>query len=93
VKVSNFEAMVDELREELDRSGKCGGQNRLSVEEQLLLQYWWEYRTQFRIGLDFGVSEATVDALPRTHVNLSLKTCQFCCFWQKAVKVKSLKAF
>jgi hypothetical protein len=24
------------------------------------LQYWREYRTQFHIGLDFGVSEATV---------------------------------
>lgn len=62
VKVSTFEAMVDELREKLDRSGKRGGQNRLSVEEQLLLalQYWREYRTQFHIGLDFGVSEATV---------------------------------
>lgn len=54
--------MVEELHDQLDRSGKRGGQNRLSVEDQLLLtlQYWREYRTQFHIGLDFEVSEATV---------------------------------
>lgn len=54
--------MLEVLRPALDRSGKRGGQNSLSVENQLLLtlQYWREYRTQFHIGLDFGVSEATV---------------------------------
>ncbi|MBW4549958.1 MAG: transposase family protein [Aphanocapsa sp. GSE-SYN-MK-11-07L] len=26
----------------------------------MTLQYWREYRTQFHIGLDFGVSESTV---------------------------------
>jgi len=26
----------------------------------MVLQYWREYRTQFHIGLEFGVSEATV---------------------------------
>ena len=62
VKPSTFRAMVEELNDQLDRSGKRGGQNRLSVEDQLLLtlQYWREYRTQFHIGLDFEVSEATV---------------------------------
>lgn len=62
VKPSTFQAMVEELHDQLDRSGKRGGQNRLSVEDQLLLtlQYWREYRTQFHIGLDFEVSEATV---------------------------------
>lgn len=34
---STFAAMVEELRESLDRSGKRGGQNRLSVENQLLI--------------------------------------------------------
>jgi hypothetical protein len=59
---STFQAMLEVLRPALDRSGKRGGQNSLSVENQLLLtlQYWREYRTQFHIGLDFGVSEATV---------------------------------
>ena len=54
--------MVAVLRPSLERQGKRGGQNRLSVENQLVLtfQYWREYRTQFHIALDFEVSEATV---------------------------------
>lgn len=59
---STFIAMVNVLRPALERRGQRGGQNTLPVEEQLLLtlQYWREYRTQFHIGLDFGVSESTV---------------------------------
>lgn len=62
VSSQTFLAMVEVLRPHLERAGKRGGQNSLSVEDQLLmvLQYWREYRTQFHIGLDFGVSEATV---------------------------------
>lgn len=62
VKRETFLAMVEVLRPDLERRGKRGGQNRLSVEDQLLiaLQYWRQYRTQFDIGLEFGVSEATV---------------------------------
>jgi hypothetical protein len=57
-----FGAMVEVLEPHLERQGKRGGQNHLSVEDQLLmvLQYWREYRTQFHIGLDFGVCESTV---------------------------------
>lgn len=57
-----FLAMVEVLKPHLDRQGKRGGQNSLSVEDQLLvtLQYWREYRTQFHIGLDFCVAESTV---------------------------------
>ena len=57
-----FAAMVDVLSPHLERSGQRGGQNTLPVKDQLLLtlQYWREYRTQFHIGLDFGVSESTV---------------------------------
>lgn len=57
-----FSAMVVVLQPQLERQGKRGGQNQLSVADQLLmtLQYWREYRTQFHIGLDFGVSESTV---------------------------------
>lgn len=57
-----FLVMVEVLQPYLERRGKRGGQNNLNVEDQLLmaLQYWREYRTQFHIGLDFGVSESTV---------------------------------
>ena len=62
VKRETFLAMLEVLTPELERHGKRGGQNRLSVEDQLLiaLQYWRQYRTQFDLGLEFGVSEATV---------------------------------
>lgn len=57
-----FLTMTEVLKPHLDRHGKRGGQNSLSVEDQLLvtLQYWREYRTQFHSSLDFGVSESTV---------------------------------
>lgn len=39
---STFEQMVELLRPHLERCGKRGGQNKLSVEDQLLLvlEYW-----------------------------------------------------
>lgn len=59
---STFTGMVDVLNPHLNRQGRRGGQNTLAVASQLflMLQYWREYRTQFHVGLDFGVSEATV---------------------------------
>lgn len=55
--------MVEVLRSDLDRRGKCGGQCKLSVEDQLLLvlEYWREeYRTQFHIATSWGLSESAV---------------------------------
>ncbi|EKQ69908.1 hypothetical protein OsccyDRAFT_1526, partial [Leptolyngbyaceae cyanobacterium JSC-12] len=44
-----FSDMVEVLRPHLERQGKRGGQNKLRVEDQLLvaLEYWREYRSQF----------------------------------------------
>jgi hypothetical protein len=46
-----FSAMVAVLQPQLERQGKRGGQNQLSVADQLLmtLQYWREYRTQLAL--------------------------------------------
>ncbi len=57
-----FEQMVELLRPHLDRTGKRGGQCKLSVEDQLLLvlEYWREYRTQFHIATSWGLSESAV---------------------------------
>lgn len=54
--------MVEVLRPDLERQGQRGGQNKLSVEDQLLvtLEDWREYRTQFHIGASWGVHETTV---------------------------------
>jgi hypothetical protein len=79
VKRETFLAMVEVLNPDLERQGKRGGQNRLSVEDQLLiaLQYWREYRTQFHIGLEFGVSEATVSRTIEKVETLLVKSARF----------------
>lgn len=62
-----FSEMVEVLRPQLDRSGKRGGQAKLSVEDQLLvtMEYWREYRTQFHMGVSWGVNETTVGRIIR----------------------------
>lgn len=57
-----FERMVEVLTPHLQRTGKRGGQPKLSVEDQLLiaLEYWREYRTYFHIGKSWGIHESTV---------------------------------
>lgn len=79
VSFTTFNAMVAVLRPTLERQGKRGGQNRLTVENQLLLtlQYWREYRTQFHIALDFGVSEATVCRIITKVENLLVQARKF----------------
>lgn len=60
IHLQTCEQMVEVLRPEIDRTGKRGGQCKLSVEDQLLvvLEYWREYRTQFHIATTWGLSES-----------------------------------
>ena len=76
---TTFEAMVKVLRPHLERSGKRGGQAKLSVEEQLLvaLEYWREYRSQFHIAVSWGVHETTVGRIIRKIENILVKCGQF----------------
>lgn len=62
-----FGNMVAVLRPSLERQGKRGGQNKLSVEDQLLvaLEYWREYRSQFHIAVGWGLHETTVSRIIR----------------------------
>jgi DNA-directed RNA polymerase specialized sigma subunit len=62
VQPETFKQMVEILRPQLERTGKRGGQCKLSVEDQLLLvlEYWREYRTQFHIATSWGLSESPV---------------------------------
>jgi hypothetical protein len=61
VRPETFQAMVEVLQPILHRTGKRGGQTKLSTEDQLLLalQYWREYRTYFHIAQSWGVHEST----------------------------------
>jgi hypothetical protein len=56
-----FAERIAVLRPQLERQGKRGGQNKLSVEDQRLvtLEYWREYRSQFHIATSWGLHETT----------------------------------
>ncbi|WP_206603024.1 transposase family protein [Leptolyngbya ohadii] len=74
-----FGEMVEELRPHLERQGKRGGQNKLSVEDQLLvaLAYWREYRTQCHIGTSWGLHETTVGRIVRKVEDILIKCGKF----------------
>lgn len=74
-----FTQMVSVLRPHLNRQGRRGGQAKLSVEDQLLvaLEYWREYRSQFHIGVSWGLHETTVGRIVRKVEDLLIKCGQF----------------
>jgi len=74
-----FGEMVEVLRPHLERQGRRGGQNKLSVEDQLLvtLEYWREYRTQFHIGTAWGLHETTVGRIVRKVEDILIKCGKF----------------
>lgn len=67
VKLKTYKFMLSVLKEDASKiaSTKLNNRSRpfiLSIEDQLLLtlMYYREYRTQFHIGVTYGVSEASV---------------------------------
>jgi hypothetical protein len=56
-----------------------GRPSKLSRADQLLmtLMYWREYRTEFHIGVTYGVSEATVCRTIRKVENVLMKSGEF----------------
>jgi hypothetical protein len=76
---STFAEMVEVLHPDLERQGRRGGQAKLSVEDQLLvaLEYWREYRSQFHIGVSWGLHETTVGRIVRKVENLLVQCGKF----------------
>jgi hypothetical protein len=74
-----FQEMVEVVRPHLDRQGRRGGQTKLSVEDQVLvaLAYWREYRSQFHIGVSWGLHETTVGRIVRKVEDLLIKSGKF----------------
>ena len=74
-----FTRMVRVLRPDLERTGKRGGQPKLSVEDQLLitLEYWREYRTYCHIGRSWGIHESTVCRIVRKVEQLLIRSRAF----------------
>lgn len=61
---------------------------KLSRADQLLmtLMYWREYRTEFHIGLTYGVSESTVCRTVQKIENVLMKSGEFCLPGRKALQ-------
>ena len=74
-----FNEMVEVLRPDSERQGRRGGQNKLSVEDQLLvtLEYWREYRSQFHIATSWGLHETTVGRTIKKVEDLLVKCGKF----------------
>ena len=64
---------------DLDRQGRRGGQAKLSVEDHLLvaLAYWREYRSQFHIGVNWGLHETTVGRIVKKVEDRLIKSGKF----------------
>jgi hypothetical protein len=76
VKRSTFEKMVDVVEQGLRKFGRPP---KLSRADQILLtlMYWREYRTEFHIGLAYGVSESAVCRTIRKIEDVLIKAKQF----------------
>ncbi len=59
---ATFEQMVKVVAAEKALAKKSGRPSKLSIEDQVLmtLEYWREYRTQFHIGVSWGLDETNV---------------------------------
>ena len=79
VHFATFERMVEVLRPDLERTGKRGGQPKLSVEDQLLitLESWREYRIYFHIGKSWGIHESTVCGIVKKVEELLIRSGAF----------------
>jgi hypothetical protein len=79
VRRDTFAEMSAILHPHLERQGRRGGQAKLSVEDQLLvaLEYWREYRSQFHIGVSWGLHETTVGRIVRKVEDLLIKSGKF----------------
>ena len=76
VRRSTFEKMLEVVTAGLRDFGRP---TKLGRADQLLLtlMYWREYRTEFHIGLTYGVSEATVCRTVKKVENVLTKSKQF----------------
>jgi hypothetical protein len=71
-----FEKMLRVLQKEMRDFGRPP---KLDRSDQLLmtLMYWREYRTEFHIGISYGVSEATVCRTIQKVENVLMKSGEF----------------
>ena len=90
VKRSIFEKMLEVVTEGRRAFGRPP---TLSRADELLmtLMYWREYRTQFHIGMTYGVSEATVCRTIQKVENVLIKSKQFHLPGKKVLQASDLE--
>ena len=96
LKDSDFKRLTGVQRETFDqmlaviekRVRDFGRPPKLSRADQLLmtLMYWREYRTEFHIGLTYGVSESTVCRTIKKVENVLIQSKQFHLLGKKALQ-------
>jgi hypothetical protein len=86
VRRATFNRMLEVLQQDV---GNMGRPPKLSVADQLLmtLMYWREYRTEFHIGLAYGVSESMVCRTIQKVEDKLIKSEQFHLPGKKALQV------
>ena len=64
---SSFALMVEVMQARERAKKKSGRPSALCLEDQILmtLNYWREYRTQFHLGVEYGISDGTVSKIIR----------------------------
>ncbi len=70
----SFELMVGLIKANDQKKKKPGRRPKLIIEDQVLmvLQFWWEYRTYYHIGLDWGLIN------PLRYLQQTLRATQSC---------------
>lgn len=84
VQPSTFLSMLKEVKKKIGQKKKknqknAGRKRTLSDEDEILLTltYWREYRTQFHLGVDYGISETVVCRTIQKIENILSKNKQF----------------
>jgi hypothetical protein len=90
VRRSTFEKMLAVVTEGRRDFGRPPTLSRAD-ELLLTLMYWREYRTQFHIGVTFGVSEATVCRTIQKVENVLIKSKQFHLPGKKVLQASDLE--
>jgi IS5 family transposase len=90
VQKRTFKQMVELVKNEEKKKKKVGCPCKLRVEDQVLmtLQYLREYRTQYHIGTDWGVSESTVCRTTQKIENILIRSGVFSLPGKKELRQK-----
>ena len=93
VQKRTFKQMVELVKNEEKKKKKPGCPCKLRIEDQVLmtLQYLREYRTQYHIGTDWGVSESTVCRITQKIENILIRSGVFSLPGKKELRQKEIE--